>query len=137
MPPLKVKGKKVLPSACSVDPPTSKRRTRRTIPSKVTFFGAGDWLLDKDILCWLNQELCHMEIDEPCGTLAVLYIKRLFTCMRIVESATTQNDMAWCRRHIFVVNTNDKEGAHWFCVPLIFVSGWSFSLFGFGNQLWV
>ena len=54
-----------------------------------------------------------MEIHEPrVWTLAVLYIKRLSKCMRIVQSGTTLDNMAWCRRHIFVVNTNDKEGVH-------------------------
>ena len=59
-----------------------------------------------------------MEIDEPrAWTMAVLYIKRLSKCMRIVESGTTLDNMAWCRRHIFVVNIDDKEGAHWFVCP--------------------
>ena len=76
--PLKVRGKKALPSAPLVDPPTSTRRTRRTIPSETTHLGVRDWLTDKNTLCWLNQELCHMEIDEPCAwTVAVLYLKRL------------------------------------------------------------
>ena len=44
------------------------------------------------------------------------YIKRLSKCMRMVESGTIPDNMAWCRRHIFV-NTDDKEGAHRFvCV---------------------
>ena len=34
--------------------------------------------------------------------------------MRRVESGTRLDNMAWCRRHIFVVNSNDKEGLHWF-----------------------
>ena len=34
--------------------------------------------------------------------------------MRKVESGTTLHNTAWCCRHIFVVNTDDKEGAHWF-----------------------
>ena len=114
VPQQKEKGKKALPSAPPVDPPTSKRRTRRAILSKITPMGMGDWLMDKDILCWLNQELCHMEIDEPrVGTLAVLYIKRLSKCMRMVEYGTTLDHMVWCRRHIFVVISDDKEGSHW------------------------
>ena len=41
-------------------------------------FEAGDWLTDKDILCWLNQEVRHNEIDKPrAWTLALLYLKRL------------------------------------------------------------
>ena len=56
-----------------------------------------------------------MEIDEPrVWTLAVLYIKRLSKCMRMVESGTTLDNMAPFSRHIFVVNTDDEEGAHWF-----------------------
>ena len=75
-----------------------------------------------------------MEIDEPrAWTLAVLYIKRLTKCMRKVESGTTRDNMAWCRRHIFVLNADDKEGCSDLCVPSIVVSGWSSSLFGFGN----
>ena len=61
-----------------------------------------------------------MEIDEPCAwTLAVLYIKRPSNCMRMVESGTTLDNMAWCRRHIFVVNSDDKEGCTGLCVPSI------------------
>ena len=110
--PLKVKGKKALPSAPPVDPPASKRHTRRAIPSETTPLGVGDWLTDKDILRWLNQELYHVEIDEPhAWTLAVLFIidKRLSKCMRIVESGTTMDNMAWRRRHIFMV-----KRVHWF-----------------------
>ena len=59
-----VTGKKALTGAPSVDPPTSKRCTRRTFPRETTPFGVGDWLTDKDTLCWFNQELCHMVIDE-------------------------------------------------------------------------
>ena len=69
---------KALPSAPPVDPPTSKRRTRSTIASETTPLGVGDWLTDKDFVCWLNQEVCHNESDEPrAWTLALLYIKRL------------------------------------------------------------
>ena len=34
--------------------------------------------------------------------------------MERVESGTRLDKMSWCRRHIFVVNSNDKEGLHWF-----------------------
>ena len=54
MPQKKVKGKKALLSAPLVDPLTSKRRTGRTIPSEPTTLGVGDWLTDKDILCWFE-----------------------------------------------------------------------------------
>ena len=48
------------------------------------------------------------------GLWHVYIIKRLSKCMPIVESGTTLDNTAWCRRHIFVVNTDDNEGAHWF-----------------------
>ena len=57
MPLKKVKEENALPSAPLVAPPTSKRRIGNTIPSETNPLGLGDWLTDKDILCWLNQEL--------------------------------------------------------------------------------
>ena len=76
VPKKKAKGKKVLPKAPPIDPPNPQRRTRSTIPSETTPLGVGDWLTDKDILCWLNQEVCHNEIDEPrAWTLAVIYMR--------------------------------------------------------------
>ena len=44
----------------------------------------------------------------------VLYIKTLSKCMRIVEYGTTLDNVASCRRHIFVINADHKEGAHCF-----------------------
>ena len=115
MPQKKVKGKKALPSAPPSDPHTSKRRARRTIPSETTPFGVGDCLIDKDILCWLDQELQHMEVDElGAWNLAVAYIKRVSRWMQMVESSSALDDMAWCRRHTLVVNSDDKEGLPWF-----------------------
>ena len=115
VPQKKVEGMKTLAKCTLLDPSRSRRRTRRTIPSETTPLGVGDWLTDKDILCWLNQELCHMKIHEPrAWALAVVYIKGLSNCMRMVESGTTLGNMAWCRRHIFVVSSDDKEGLHWF-----------------------
>ena len=46
--------------------------------------------------------------------LAVAFIKRVSRRMQIVESGSTLNNMAWCRRHTFVVNTDDKGGLHRF-----------------------
>ena len=66
----------------------------------------GHWLTDKDILCWLTQELVHMEINETCTwTLAVTYIKRVSWWMQIVDSGSTLDNMALC---------NHKEVLHWF-----------------------
>ena len=41
-------------------------------------------------------------------------IKRLSKYMQRVESGERMANMRWCRRHIFVVISNDKEGLHWF-----------------------
>ena len=115
VPQKKVKGKKALPSAPPIDLPTSKRRTRSTIPSETTPLGVGDWLTDKDIVYWLNQEVCHNEIDESSAwSLALPYIKRLSRNMQRVESGKRMANVRWCRRHIFVVNSDDQEGLHWF-----------------------
>ena len=75
----------------------------------------GDWLIDKDIVCWLNQEVCHNEIDQPrAWSLVLRYIKRLSKYMQRVESGERMANIRWCGRHIFVVNSDDKEGLHWF-----------------------
>ena len=62
-----------------------------------------------------DQEVCHNEIDAPhAWTVAVLHIKRSSRCMQRVECRRRLDNMTWCRRHISVVNSNDKEGLHWF-----------------------
>ena len=112
MPNKKAKGRKVLPKALPFNPPNPQRRTRSTIPSETTPLGVEGWLTDKDILCWLNQEVCHNEIDEPrAWTLTLVYIKRLSKYMQRVEREGMAN-MRWCRRHIFVINSDDKEELH-------------------------
>ena len=123
-PPPKVKGKKALPSAPPIDPPTSKRRTRSTIPSETTPLGVGDWLTDKDILCWLNQEVCHMEIDEP----------RPSACR---ELNGAQHWITWLgavAAFLWLIPMT-RKGCTGLCtcVPSIVVFSWSFSLFGFRN----
>ena len=56
-----------------------------------------------------------MEIDEPrVWILAVAFFKRVFKWMQMVEFGSTLDNMAWCRCHTFVVNSDDKEGLHWF-----------------------
>ena len=115
----KAKAKKALPSAPPVDPPTSQRGTRSTIPSETTPLVVGDWLTDKDIVCCLNQEVCHNEIDEPrAWSLALLYIKRLSKYMQRVESGEKMANMRWCRLHIFVFNSDDKGRVAMVCLCL-------------------
>ena len=56
-----------------------------------------------------------MEIIEPFPwTLALLHIKRLSRYIHRVESGTRVANMTWCRRHIFVINSNNKERLHYF-----------------------
>ena len=77
VPQKKVKGNKALPTAPPFDPLTSKRRTRGAIPSETTPLGVGDWLSDKDILCWLNQELYHMKLMNHVRGLLQLLLSRM------------------------------------------------------------
>ena len=78
----------------------------------------------------------YSEVDlfapPPTWTLALLYIKRLSRHMERVESGTRLANMKWCRRHIFVVTSDDKEGLHWFVCAFncrvrleLFTIGWS------------
>ena len=132
VPQKKVKEKKALPSASPIDPPTSKRRTQGTIPSESTPLGVGDWLTDKDILCGLNQELYHMEIDEPyVWTLVVAYIKRVSRWMPMVEFGSTLAPGAVATLLWSIAIT--KKGCTGLCVPTIVAPGWNASLFGFEN----
>ena len=72
-----------------------------------------------------------MEIHEPrAWTLVLRYIKRLSRYMQRIESGTSLAKMRQCRRHIFVVNSDDKEGLHGFvcafncCVRLELFTIW-------------
>ena len=61
-----------------------------------------------------------MTMFKPYGEMAgVFFTQRSMgpdeaVGLRMVESGTTLDNMAWCRRHIFVVNGDDKEGLHCF-----------------------
>ena len=87
---------------CCMAPRVGVRDSQSTLCCVAPRVGVRDWV-------------CHNEIDEPrAWTLALLYIKRLSRYMERVESGTRLANMRWCRRHIFVVNSDDKEGLHWF-----------------------
>ena len=80
------------------------------------------WLTDKDIVAFLAQECYHIESDEPRAlTMAILYLRNLTRSMAKVESGTHLQDVAsgtpghnvaWRRRHIFLVNGDHKKGLH-------------------------
>ena len=42
----------------------------------------------------------------------VAYIKKVSSWMNVVQSGSTLDNMAWCRRHTLVVHSDDKEGLH-------------------------
>ena len=50
-------GREGLAKCAPVAPTASKRRTRSAIPRETDLLEVGDWLMDKDTLCLLNQEL--------------------------------------------------------------------------------
>ena len=106
VPQKKGEGKESLAKCTPYRPSHFQKARPSTIPSETTPLGVGDWLTDKDIVCWLNQEVCHNEMDEPrAWSLALLYIKRLSRYMQRVESGERMANIRWCRRHIF-----GKEG---------------------------
>ena len=130
----KLKGKKALPSAPPMDPPTSKRRTRSTIQSKTALLEEGDRLTDKDMVCWLNPQVYHNEIGEPrVWTLAVVYIGRRSRCMLRVESGTRLDNTAWCRRHIFWLVPMTRNVCNGLCVPSISCLVGAFQYLGLGT----
>ena len=94
----------------------------------------GDWLSDKDILAWLHDKLYHNEVKEPrAWTMAVTYIASCLKIMRKYEDSKGINHttvgLAWRRRHIFIVNSDDHEGLHWFlCAIDCKVPVWAFKV---------
>ena len=60
------------------------------MPSEADPLGVDDWLTDKDILCWWDQQLYNTEIDEPrAWILDVAYVNRESKWMHIVELGST------------------------------------------------
>ena len=105
----------------------------------------GDWLSDKDILAWLNDKVCHNEVGEPrAWTTAVTYIVSRLKDMRRYEDSKGTNHTTvvwpWRCRHIFIVNSDDRAGLHWFvCAMHCKVLVWAFKVHIceplFGNSL--
>ena len=92
-------------------------KVTRSTPIKETEpLVVGDWLSDKDIATWLIDKLYHNEIGEPrAWTRAVIYIvPHLDKMTKYKDSQATRSGLAWRRRHIFIVNSDDKEELHWF-----------------------
>ena len=127
------KWKKGLPNAPSIAPNASHRRTWSTIPSETGLLVEAGWLTDKVILCWLNQELYHLEIDEPrTWTPVVSCNNALYKWMHDVEFGSTPDNMV-CRSPTFLVNRDDKRDCIGLFVARIVESSWTSSYLGFGN----
>ena len=61
----------------------SEQVTRHTPVDETKPLVVGDWLSDKDILAWLNHNLCHNEVGEPQAWIAaVTYIVSRVNIMR-------------------------------------------------------
>ena len=79
----------------------------------------GGWLNDRDITAWLTNKLYQLKVDEPrAWTMVVSFILSLLLF---------RDGLGWCRRHTIIVNSDDREGLHWFlcamdCTPPI----WAF-----------
>ena len=108
--------------------------TRRTPIDETKPLVVGDWLSDKDILAWLNDKLYHNEVEEPrAWSMAVTYIVSCLKMMRKYEDSKGNNHttigLAWRRRHIFIVNSDDREGLHGFlCAIDCTVTVWAFKV---------
>ena len=94
----------------------------------------GDWLSDKDIIAWRNPKLYHNEIGEPqAWTTAVTYIVSRLNIMKKCGGSRgighTTVGLVCRRRHIFIVNGDDREGLYWFvCAMDCRVLVWAFKV---------
>ena len=112
----------------------ARMATRRTPVDETKPLVVGDWLSDKDIVAWQNDKLYHNEVEEPrAWTMAVTYIASCLNRMRKYEDSKGNNHktvrLAWRRRHMFIVNSDDREGLHWFlCAIDCKVPVWAFKV---------
>ena len=119
--------------------------TRRTPVDETKPLVVGDWLSDKDILARLHDKLYHNEAGEPrAWTTVVTYIVSRLNIMRKYEDSKGTNKgtidttaaLAWRPHHIFIVNSDDREGLHWF-VPWIVECQYGPSKATFGSHFLV
>ena len=112
----------------------ARMATRRTPVAETKPLVVGDWLSDKDIVAWLNDKLYHNEVEQPRAcTMAVTYIASCLKRIRKYEDNKGNNHktvgLAWRQRYIFIVNSDDREGLHWFlCAIDVKVPEWAFKV---------
>ena len=97
----------------------ARMATRRTPVDETKPLVVGDWLSDKDIVAWQDDKLYHNEVEEPrAWTMAATYIASCLKSMSKYEDSKGNNHkivrLAWRHHHIFFVNSDDREGLHWF-----------------------
>ena len=112
----------------------ARMATRRTPVDETKPLVVGDWLSDKDIVTWLNDKVCHNEVEEPrAWTMAVTHIVSCLKRMRKYDDSKGNNHttvgLAWRQRHLFIVSSDDREGLHWFlCAINCKVPVWAFKV---------
>ena len=109
----------------------ARMATRRTPVDETKSLVVGDWLSDKEIVVWLNDKLYRNAVKEPrAWTMAVTYIASCLKRMRKYEGNKGNNhttvDLAWRQRHIFIVNSDDREGLH--CAIDCKIPVWAFKV---------
>ena len=110
---------------------STKRRTRSSIADETTPLVEGDWLVDKDIPAWLTDKLYHNYVGESRPwSMAVTYIvTRLKKMKRYEANEAIRGGLAWRRPHIFIVNSDNVRGFHWFvCAMDCMLPVWAFKV---------
>ena len=110
---------------------STKRRTRSSIADETTPLVEGDWLVDKDIPAWLTDKLYHNYVGESRPwSMAVTYIvTRLKKMKRYEANMAIRGGLAWRRPHIFIVNSDNVRGFHWFvCAMDCMLPVWAFKV---------
>ena len=108
--------------------------TRCTPINETKLLVVGDWLSDKDIVAWLSNRLYHNEITEARAwpTTVTCIVSRLNIMKKYDGNkgiSHTIVGLAWTHRPIFIVNSDDREGLHWFvCAMDCKVPVWAFKV---------
>ena len=70
-------------------------------------------------------------MNHVCGLLLLGMLRNCIGRCKLLVSSSALHNMAWCRRHTFVVIGNDKDGLNWFvcgmdCCVLgrLIICGW-------------
>ena len=97
----------------------ARKVIRLTLVDETKPLVEGDWVSDKDIISCLKHKLYHNEISEPHSwTMALTYIVSRLNIMKKCKGSQglghTTTRVAWRRRHMFIINSDDRGGLYWF-----------------------